>query len=729
MTFVKNIITQEYLDPTIGRSIRETLAFALPILWGMLTGDMTVLWIAIGAQVCAMVDIDGSFPLRISIISITIISCAFTGMLGTLAGNNWILATGIMFILAFIGGFVRQSGTHGIGMAIGALLIYLLALESPGNFVFSLHTFLNTMIGGCLALIMAVISWFYTPFSSIKRTVSNTWMAMADWIALFPPLLEEKRDEDHPTLIDEKELNFREALDKSILVLSREQGIAHAKKNKLSFQLVELRKIISFINPAVSSFQDTLSNLKEDEDFPNNIIKYILENLSLAIRRIAIYIASGRSEYLYLAKLNIKRLKNNKVILLEHLPNKNSYYLKQPSFQSLQEIINYLEEATAILDEMYSKSRRITLFMHNLATGMTIPQKFPVVRFQLNFQSFAFRYALRVALTMAIGIAVYEYFHIPHGYWIAMTSMIILQPDYGATYKKAYRRIIGTISGATVGFLLFLVPMPYYISFFIVTGSAFFMSFYMKKRYGFAAFFITLMVIALYHLIEPTSWELGLIRILNTLFGAGLAIVGGYAFFPLWEQKKTPTLFEKAIQSNIAYLNVLLSIPQTVSDHSNIDLVSPRREAEVSNFNAFQSLNKMKEEPSKKRSRLQLYYVIIGFNIRLTRLLKTLNQELKEIPNIAPERLEDFKNKLINILEDSAERITMKNPPASSFSSLPESFDIDELNDTIEPLKQIEAEEQITIKKLYERIAKQVIGLHYSVYQIKPTNTREKVIP
>src|SRR5699024_7259861 len=110
-----------------------------------------------------------------------------------------------------------------------------------------------------------------------------------------------------------------------------------------------------------------------------------------------------------------------------------------------------------------------------------------------------------------------------------------------------------------------------------------------------------IMVIALYQLIVPVTWELGLIRVFNTLGGAGLALLGGFAFFPLWEKYLFPTLLVKAIHANRTYFEALLEIHPLSENETERDFTTVRREAEVKNSNAFQSLKRMKEEPGGKR--------------------------------------------------------------------------------------------------------------------------------
>ena len=42
------------------------------------------------------------------------------------------------------------------------------------------------------------------------------------------------------------------------------------------------------------------------------------------------------------------------------------------------------------------------------------------------------RYSMRVAVVAMIAVALYKWFDVPRGYWIAFTVLVVLQPDYGS---------------------------------------------------------------------------------------------------------------------------------------------------------------------------------------------------------------------------------------------------------------------------------------------------------
>src|SRR5581483_9214004 len=54
----------------------------------------------------------------------------------------------------------------------------------------------------------------------------------------------------------------------------------------------------------------------------------------------------------------------------------------------------------------------------------------------LTPDSLMFRHALRIAIATSAGVAFYTVLHIAHGFWIPLTALIILKPDFGGTRQR-----------------------------------------------------------------------------------------------------------------------------------------------------------------------------------------------------------------------------------------------------------------------------------------------------
>ena len=63
------------------------------------------------------------------------------------------------------------------------------------------------------------------------------------------------------------------------------------------------------------------------------------------------------------------------------------------------------------------------------------------------------RHALRLALVASIGEVVAQASGLPHGYWIVLTILIVLRPDYVFMIYRGVQRAAGTVIGGAAVWL------------------------------------------------------------------------------------------------------------------------------------------------------------------------------------------------------------------------------------------------------------------------------------
>lgn len=707
----------------MGKGIRVAAALVAPLIWGMASGHMApAVWIAITAQVLTSVSLRGAYPLKLLVQGGAVPACAVCAALGTLLGADWILASLVMMVLAFLGGFVRQSGDHGPGITIAVLLLYLLTLDSPGSWHEAVEMFFWVIEGGVLALLSTLVAWAFVPFSPFRRSIALTWKTLAEWLKAFSDQFENPEEEKSVTALDEKELSLREQLSDSMETLSREQAIAHSRSNRYSFRLVELRRLVSEAGNGVSALRTLTDPSAGDGRFPGKLFYFVLENFRQVAYRTAVSIVTHKPEDVYTVRISLEKAKHAEPLFIDALKKEGLYELAESIRPVIDNITDCFSQAVTIMETSLGTRSRTTFFIHNFFTGMTIPQRIPWVRFEFNSRSFSFRYSLRLALGMGVGIAIYKLFHIPHGYWIAMTVMIVLQPEFGATITKAFNRMKGTVLGAVIGSLLFLLPLPLVVNIALVTICAFMMTYYVVRNYGTAAFFITVMVIALFHLLEPVTWTLGGIRVLNTLAGCGFALLGGYAFWPLWERYRFPVLMQEAVRGNREYLRVILQVLREGKTQSFNYFIKPRRGAEVTNSNVFLSLKRMKSEPEHERANLEQYYIIVGCSIRITRLLNTINQQIRILPKSAPSFSADSYDRCVSAMLNRIEDTLSDQGPVAGETTVNVEELIGEMQHALQADGMLSHPRDLpgyeVIFSLLGKISREVISMYYATLQL-----------
>jgi hypothetical protein len=146
-------------------------------------------------------------------------------------------------------------------------------------------------------------------------------------------------------------------------------------------------------------------------------------------------------------------------------------------------------------------------------------------------------YSAVVAITAASGLAVGGALGLPRDYWVMLTILVALRPDLSATFGLATTRVLGTVLGATVAFLLTAyVADPWVLGAFAVAAAA--ATFATRAvNYTVYAVAITVFVILLLNLAFSSGPAVAVDRVLDTALGGALALIAAAA---LWSWGDTP---------------------------------------------------------------------------------------------------------------------------------------------------------------------------------------------
>ena len=164
-----------------------------------------------------------------------------------------------------------------------------------------------------------------------------------------------------------------------------------------------------------------------------------------------------------------------------------------------------------------------------------------------------------VRLMICIGVAgvVTEVLPMQRSYWVPLTVALVLKPDYGSVFGRAVQRAIGTIVGAVAGaVLLVLVHGTWLLIPFAVLASL--LPYGRKRNYGLMTTFLTPLVVVLIDLLSPAGWRLAEDRLIDSLIGCAIALVIGFAPWPMTWYAHLPREFAEAALDVAAYMEEAL---------------------------------------------------------------------------------------------------------------------------------------------------------------------------
>lgn len=643
------ILQQEYLEPTISWAMRVVLALNVPLivlpLWKGFSYE--IIWAAFGAYMLSLIDYRGSHYRKITIQFIEAVLIFIAAITGMYAGHSLILSVGGMFIIGMFAALIRNWSDYGssIGVAVG--FFYLFGLANPMDFAASLNFGYYVFGGSLWAILITILSFPFTASNPLRRSVAKVWKENTEYLdALILRYITEDKSVDALAIMT-KEMDIRKATDQSIDLFARRQPGTGLKAQHYDI-MMELRKTASLFGAALNTLHEELEVLTSEELKPvkNTSLYKTLSALAQATARISIVIFTFRAEDLTMARIRIKRFEIAIDLLKEacielHLSETEKRAMKHlieslhKSHSYLQQTILHIEEKLNFKKSDYLENYKLS-FNHFLA-GLRPRVLVEFVREMFNIDSQQFRYALRVAIGLTIAVFIFQFFHIDHGHWIALTMIIVIQPYYGATRKKGIERTIGTVAGIVLGGVVMLLPLPHQAFVGLLVVISFFVAYFLRNNYKIGVFFVTVMMVVMMQISKQGSWELIGWRLLSTLIGAALAIVASYVFWPVWEEQRFPALFVNAMEQNRQYLKQVIGyfnkeLPAGESWYKS------RRLAEAANNDVFACVQRMYEEPQNLQRQVDLSFAKVGACIRIAREITSFALVINEVERPQPLR-------------------------------------------------------------------------------------------
>lgn len=180
---------------------------------------------------------------------------------------------------------------------------------------------------------------------------------------------------------------------------------------------------------------------------------------------------------------------------------------------------------------------------------------FGILLSNLRWSSPTFRFALRVAMAISVGLLSGEWLpYKSHGYWTALTIAVILKPSFSITRQRRADRVIGTVIGCvlTAAILHFVHAPAALIGLLFVATAAAPAFLYIKYRY--TAIAASMQILLLIGLTVPNAASAVGERLLDTLVGTLIATFFSYVL-PSWEYQNLPRMIDAVRDANRKYID------------------------------------------------------------------------------------------------------------------------------------------------------------------------------
>jgi uncharacterized membrane protein YccC len=614
---------QELVDPSASRALRATVAFMVPLVLaflGLISGTQAVLAAFAGHAISGM-DVRGAYALRLGLllgISLVLTGSAWLGAAAAPSLVLAVLATGLIGLGA--GAWRHGLGEYGPAVAASAALLFFIALASPR---IEATPFLaaQATAAGCLAgVLYHAAFWPFLAQHPLRRAVAGSWTALAELAAAMPPVDPSAAFRRQEQVVA-CEHNLRAALDQAAQVLA---GVPTRDVRPLVRELEALNQAAAELANHLTALIPSLERLMAPPG-PGPLaaaFRSVLAALVNACRSLALAVVSHQAGHLARFEVRLLRLAD----LLELLRTRTAARLgDSPEGVHLAEVLaaiqQHLPSMRAALRAAMERAQErgpISFELFDLETWTLRPLA-AALNFSLRIDPALVRYSFRLAAMMMAGTAAFRFWHLPHGYWIPLGIMVVLQPDYGATRARATQRALGTLAGVLAGSLLLWLRLPPWSLLAATAAACWAFTFYAKRDYAMAVFYITLLVVLQFKSAGPVTALLTLQRLGLTLAGCLMALLAALCFWPVWERDRFPPLLAGAIRANRAFLERLCQGLAGAQEVTPAAVTRLKRKAQRANSLVFSSLNRMAGDPRIRQEGIERAAALANHNQRITR--------------------------------------------------------------------------------------------------------------
>jgi uncharacterized membrane protein YccC len=545
--------------PAIAQGIRAGVATTLPLVVGVVTGHaFEYTWVALGAFQASLADNGGPYRLRAIGMSAIVVG----GSLGVLVGSvasRWIwAAVPLAFLAAFVSGMVRVYGSNGAIVGVNNLVVTLVALSYPVRGLAIIGQRVEYFfIGAALSALVALFVWPFQPTVPARWAVAGCFDQLAELMRVYRAM---PGSPDHATdawhaLPQAQRFAVRTAIE-----VAREQvGAVRLSRDgemRRGEQLLALLVVAERLFGLTYPLPDLMDTSGAAGPGPAaDALSAALGEMAGRLDRVSALVRSSIRRTVVPAAPAVNDAS------LAHVPEELAHLLRQS------------DEEVAIAEPVAMAMARGGP-MPNLASyvlearGIVPPRgqwfraAVALLRDNWGFSSTAFLHAVRLAVGVSAAEALAITTGLPRGYWLTVTTGIILQPYAGATVERAIQRVLGTVAGVLVAAAITAVlhaPLALTLILFPLTVLTFAVR---PINYGYFVLFLTPIFVLLAEGLHSDP-RLAIYRLVNTVLGGVLATVIGAVLFPAWEREGLASELARAVDGDREYLRSVVGQSST----------------------------------------------------------------------------------------------------------------------------------------------------------------------
>ncbi len=670
--------------PAIASSLRALISVLGPLGVGVWMGHPTASAIAIlGAWFVGLVNVEGVYRQKATAKIVATFSITAMLLLANLVhGTPWLSAFTV-FLVMFFAGFMGLFGQAASSISLIVSITFIVALAKFAtfpNWSIVLEQCALCLAGGTWSIVVSLVIWKLHPYKPVIQSVANCYETLSQLVD------SAKGRVAHPDDRRARLTRFLQAQDTFTQTLAAARArwsaawTAQRAANLTGNQLLGLiedtplmaNSVVSLVEQVViASDHPLFLSLQRD-------IQQAMEQLAAALQRMSNAIAKGNGS-VHLGDFDraIEALNHQQQLLLRQL-NNGTIKVKPDDYTALASLRKISTTLARLANQVYSNAALIAILQRNASKianpanplRIALP-KLPALssileplRDNLTIHSVLFRHALRLAIVATLAEVLASLLQIPRGYWITLTAVVALKPNYGGTFQTTLQRVFGTVLGGAIGIaIITLIHNPWAVGgcllVLIMVAVA-------VRPLSFSLFsmLLTPAIILLLNVTSQGGWQIGVTRIVDSLAGGLLALLGSYLLFPRWERQQLPAQLETTIRANLAYFQQAIATYLQPNEGAFADSIGTLcRQAALENTNTATASQRLFSEPRHIQGDVEPITTLIFYLRRFFNSVTTLAEHRQELSReYQCLDFNQFADAIVQILENAADVLQHRQP-------------------------------------------------------------------
>jgi len=243
-------------------------------------------------------------------------------------------------------------------------------------------------------------------------------------------------------------------------------------------------------------------------------------------------------------------------------------------------------------------------------------EKLAKLQANLNLQAPAFRHAVRLALTLAVGEIVAHLISARRSYWLPMTIALVLKPEFTVTFSRGLLRIAGTLAGLALATALFRFLHPVTGMEVVLIGIFVFLVRWIgPTNYGIFAINVSALVVLFIAFTGVSPSDAILTRGIMTTAG-GIIALAAYAVWPTWEARRSSDVLSAMLDAYRKYFRLVTARPAASDPLLQRQLDAARLEARRARSQLEVSSDRLRMEPVTNEEDIQALNAMLASSHR-----------------------------------------------------------------------------------------------------------------